>query len=99
MGKTKRDVDNHWSEIDRKIPSEQERNLKAFTVAKLYFNVGELDQAIKFLDKYDSARKNAPQSFRLRGRIYEAMASRAASNEEAGEGNGGGGSLEKHLKN
>ena len=40
---------------------EQERNLKAFTVAKLYFNVGELDQAIKFLDKYDSARKNAPQ--------------------------------------
>ena len=61
MYKTKRDVDNHWSEINRKIPSETERNLKAWTVAKLYFNVGEHDLAVKFLDKYDSARKNAPQ--------------------------------------
>lgn len=61
MYKTKRDVDNHWSEINRKIPSEIERNLKAWTVSKLYFNVGEHDLAIKFLDKYDSARKNAPQ--------------------------------------
>ena len=86
MYKTKRDVDNHWSEINRRIPSETERNLKvtthtiiiswkmdgsllscpffplqAWTVAKLYFKIGEHDLAIKFLDKYDSARKNAPQ--------------------------------------
>ena len=77
MYKTKRDVDNHVAEINRKVPSEQERDLKAWTVAKLYFTVGEYDQAVKFLDRYDNVRKNSPHSFKLRGKIYEALASKS----------------------
>ena len=51
MIRCKRDVDRHVAELEEKFPSVTERSLKFFTVARLYFNVGETDLALKFLGK------------------------------------------------
>ena len=45
MLRTKRDVDRHVEQLEAKIHSESERALKALTVSKLYYNVGEYESA------------------------------------------------------
>ncbi len=39
MLRSRRDVDRHVEQLEAKIASETERNLKALTFAKLYFSV------------------------------------------------------------
>lgn len=39
MFKTKKDVDRHVQDIHSKVKSSSERNLKGYSIAKLYFGV------------------------------------------------------------
>ena len=39
MFKTKKDVDRHVQDINSKVKSASERNLKGYSIAKLYFGV------------------------------------------------------------
>ena len=40
MFRTKKDVDKHVQDINSKIKSSSERNMKGYSIAKLYFAVG-----------------------------------------------------------
>lgn len=73
MLRTKKDVDKHVQQICEKVPSEVERNLKGFTIAKLYFNVGDFETARKYLAKYISVRENSSAAFKLNGHILESQ--------------------------
>ena len=69
MLRSKRDVDRHVEQLESKIHSEAERKLKAFTVAKLYFSVGEMQEAKRYLDKYITVRENSSQAYKLYGQV------------------------------
>lgn len=69
MLRTKKDVDRHVEQLESKIQAESERNLKAFTIAKLYVNVGEYETARKYLAKYISVRENSASAFKLNGQV------------------------------
>lgn len=93
MFKSKRDVDAHVAEIYRRIPSEAERNLKGYTVARLYYGIGEHNLALKYLDKFDQVRSNSAQSLKLRGQVFEAL---SAFDQDGGDQGPAG--LEKHQE-
>ena len=76
MLRSKKDVDRHVEQLEAKIQSEAERNLKAFTVAKLYFNVGEYETARRYLQKYLSVRENSSMALKLHGQVWEALQSK-----------------------
>ena len=73
MLRTKRDVDRHVEQLMAKIQSQTERNLKAFTIAKLYYNVGEFESARKYLVNYISVRENSATAFKLHGQVMEVL--------------------------
>ena len=64
-----RNVDRYVAEINRTIKNEDERGLKAITVAKLYYDVGKYSCALSYLDKYDNFRTNSGHAQRLRGQV------------------------------
>lgn len=74
MFRSKRDVDRYVAELEEKIPSVTERALKYFTVARLYFNIGESDLALKHLDKYCEVRSSSAPSYKFRGQVLENLA-------------------------
>ena len=69
MYRNKREVDRFVTDLERTSKSDLERDLKGLTVAKLYFNIGEYQTALVFLDKYDSCRKNSAVSLKLRAQV------------------------------
>lgn len=83
MFRNKRDVDRHVAELYAKIPADLDRCLKGYSVAKLYFSVGDHRSALQFLDKYDKVRKNSPSAFKLRGQVLEALAGFEESSSSA----------------
>lgn len=83
MFRCKRDVDRHVADLEEKVPSVAERSLKYFTVARLYFNVGEDKLALKFLDKYCDVRPSSAPAFKFRGQVLEKAAEREQSQESS----------------
>ena len=69
MLRTKKDVDRHVEQLESKIHNENERNLKAFTIAKLYYNVNAYEAARTYLAKYISVRENSSMAFKLNGQV------------------------------
>jgi len=49
MFRTKKDVDKHVQDINSKIKSSSERNLKGYSIAKLYFGVEDYENARRYL--------------------------------------------------
>ena len=74
MFRCKRDVDRHVAELEDKYKSDNERSLKYQTVARLYFQVGEPETALKYLDKYCAVRTSSAVAYKLRGQILENLA-------------------------
>ena len=73
MFRCKRDVDRHVAELEDKYKSDSERSLKYHTVARLYFQVGEAEIALKYLDKYCEVRPSSAIAYKLRGQIHESL--------------------------
>ena len=72
MFRSRRDVDLHVQQLESKIHSEAELSLKALSISKLYYNVKELPEALKWILKYINNRPNSAQGFRQLGLIHEA---------------------------
>ncbi len=73
MFKTKRDVDRHVEQLEAKIHSESERNLKALTVAKLYYDVREFETSKRYVLRFLEVRENSPSAHKLLGKILEEL--------------------------
>ena len=76
MLRSKREVDQHVEQLEAKIQSETERNLKAFSIAKLYFAVGDYESARRYLDKYLTVRNNSSGACKLQGQVMECLRQR-----------------------
>ena len=63
-------VSGHVQDLEDKFRDHTERFLKYNTVAKLYFNLGEVDLALKYLDKFLKVRGTSAHAF-FRGQILE----------------------------
>ncbi len=82
MFRSKRDVDRHVAELEEKVPSEVERALKGMTIARLYFNVGEHDLALKHLEKFCEVKPTSAQAFKFRGQVFEAKGFKGPSEQK-----------------
>ncbi|TRY72155.1 hypothetical protein TCAL_00256 [Tigriopus californicus] len=71
--RSKKDVDAYVEQLTSKIHSENERNLKAFSLAKLYYNVGDFESAKAYLSKYIALRPNSALAFSLHGQSLEQL--------------------------
>jgi len=71
MFRSKKDIDRHVQDLEDKFRDHTERYLKYNTVAKLYFNLGEVDLALKYLDKFLEVRGTSAHAFKFRGQILE----------------------------
>ena len=57
--------------LEASVSAESERNLKAFTVAKMYKDVGEYETAKKYVAKYLGVRENSSMALKLYGEVSE----------------------------
>ena len=71
MFRSKKDIDRHVQDLEEKFRDHTERFLKFNTVAKLYFNLGEVDLALKYLDKFLEVRGTSAHAVKFRGQILE----------------------------
>ena len=72
MFRSKKDIDRHVQDLEEKFRDHTERYLKFNTVAKLYFNLGEVDLALKYLDRFLEVRgTSAVHAIKFRGQILE----------------------------
>lgn len=51
----------------------KQRNLRGFTIAKCYFNVGEYNRALHYVSTYLSIKSDSPQAYRMQGQCYEKL--------------------------
>lgn len=72
MFRTKKDVDKHVADILSKINNENERNLRGYTFARLYFQIKEYETARRYLSGFLSVREMHALGHKLMGQIYEA---------------------------
>ncbi|KAL9889267.1 uncharacterized protein ACN427_008645 [Glossina fuscipes fuscipes] len=70
MFKNKKDLDAHIAGSFSKLRSETERNLRGFTVAKLYYRINEFSTAKQYLNSYLSVKKDNAEAHKLMGQIY-----------------------------
>uniref|UniRef100_A0A6P7F5L8 E3 SUMO-protein ligase RanBP2 n=1 Tax=Diabrotica virgifera virgifera TaxID=50390 RepID=A0A6P7F5L8_DIAVI len=73
MFKTKSEVDRHVNSCLKKINNETERNLRCFSFAKLYFNVGDYDQAYRYISSYLTVKPKSAEGYQLLGKSLEKL--------------------------
>ncbi|KAJ8686803.1 hypothetical protein QAD02_022597 [Eretmocerus hayati] len=78
MFRTKKDVDRHVQDIFRKLPDENERTLRCYKIAELYYNVGDYESARRYLSRYVETRKEA-KALKLMGQILESLGQKEAA--------------------
>ncbi|CAH1962372.1 unnamed protein product [Acanthoscelides obtectus] len=71
MFKTKLEVDKHVDNCLKKVNGETERNLRSFSFAKLYYNVGDCEHAIRYILSYLSVKPKSAEAYQLLGKCYE----------------------------
>ncbi|XP_069959256.1 E3 SUMO-protein ligase RanBP2 isoform X4 [Cherax quadricarinatus] len=73
MLRSKKDVDRHVRDLLNKIKSEDERKVRGYNIARLYFNIGEYENARRYLSEFLGVRPKAMDAHRLLGQIYEGL--------------------------
>ncbi|XP_067615934.1 E3 SUMO-protein ligase RanBP2 [Eurosta solidaginis] len=73
MYKTKKEVDAHVRTALCKLRSEEERNLRSFTIAKLYFKINEYSSAEQYICSYLSVKEDNDQAHKLLGQCYQRL--------------------------
>ncbi|XP_054725752.1 E3 SUMO-protein ligase RanBP2 [Anastrepha obliqua] len=71
MYKTKKEVDAHVRTALSKLRSETERQLRSFTIAKLYYKINEYSSAEQYLRSYLSVKEDNDQAHKLLGQCYQ----------------------------
>ncbi|XP_055902077.1 E3 SUMO-protein ligase RanBP2 [Eupeodes corollae] len=70
MFKTKKEVDLHVRTALAKLRSENEKNLRSFTIAKLYFKINEYSAAEQYVSSYLTIKDDNDQAHKLLGQCY-----------------------------
>ncbi|XP_033209269.1 E3 SUMO-protein ligase RanBP2 isoform X2 [Belonocnema kinseyi] len=73
MFRTKKDVDRHVQDVFRKLKDENERNLRCYNIAKLYFQVQDYEAAKRYVSSYLEVRTESAGAHKLLGQILEAL--------------------------
>ncbi|KAG5883507.1 hypothetical protein JTB14_013934 [Gonioctena quinquepunctata] len=81
MFKSKLEVDRHVDNCLKKINNETERNLRCFSFAKLYFNVGDYEQARRYVSSYLSVKPHSAEGHQLLGKCLEKLGKKEAALE------------------
>nr|XP_023030195.1 E3 SUMO-protein ligase RanBP2 [Leptinotarsa decemlineata] len=81
MFKSKLEVDRHVDNCLKKINNETERNLRCFSFAKLYFNVGDYEQARRYVSSYLSVKPRSAEGYHLLGKCLEKLEKKEAALE------------------
>ncbi|CAH1128711.1 unnamed protein product [Ceutorhynchus assimilis] len=81
MFKTRQEVDKHVNNSLKKVNNENERNLRCFSFAKLYYNVGDYEQTIRYVTSYLSIKPKSPEGHNLLGKALERLGKKQAALE------------------
>ncbi|CAG9857681.1 unnamed protein product [Phyllotreta striolata] len=73
MFKTKLEVDKHVNNCLKKITNDTERNLRCFSFAKLYYNVGDYEHAYRYATSYLSVKSKSAEGHLLLGKSLEKL--------------------------
>ncbi|XP_056644005.1 E3 SUMO-protein ligase RanBP2-like [Diorhabda sublineata] len=73
MFKNKSEVDRHVHNCLKKVNNETERNLRCFSFAKLYFSVGDYDQAYRYISSYLLIKPKAAEGHLLLAKCLEKL--------------------------
>ncbi|XP_013778960.1 E3 SUMO-protein ligase RanBP2-like isoform X2 [Limulus polyphemus] len=71
MFRSKKEVDKHVADILNKINNENERNLRGYSFARLYYQIKDYDKAKRYLAGFLSVRENHAAGHKLMGQICE----------------------------
>ncbi|XP_012522042.1 E3 SUMO-protein ligase RanBP2 [Monomorium pharaonis] len=82
MFRTKKDVDRHVQNIFCKLRNENEKNLRCYNVAKLYYQVGDYESTKRYVSNYLEVRDNSASAHKLLGQAYEALSQKEAAFNE-----------------
>ncbi|XP_011144790.2 E3 SUMO-protein ligase RanBP2 [Harpegnathos saltator] len=82
MFRTKKDVDRHVQNIFSKLWNENEKNLRSYNVAKLYYQVGDYESAKRYVSSYLEVRDESASAHKLLGHAYEALGQKEAALNE-----------------
>ncbi|XP_059621174.1 E3 SUMO-protein ligase RanBP2 [Phlebotomus argentipes] len=70
---TKQEVDRHVRTAFAKLRTENERNLRGYLIAKLYFKIGEFPSALHYVSTYISVKRDNASAYKLLGKCCIAL--------------------------
>ncbi|XP_076639687.1 E3 SUMO-protein ligase RanBP2 isoform X2 [Colletes latitarsis] len=79
MFRSKKDVDRHVKDIFIKLKSPEEKNLRCYNIAKLYYHVGDYESAKKYIFNYLEVRNRCSGAYKLLGQALEALKQKEAA--------------------
>ncbi|XP_011864224.1 PREDICTED: E3 SUMO-protein ligase RanBP2-like [Vollenhovia emeryi] len=82
MFRSKKDVDRHVQNVFCKLRNENEKNLRCYNVAKLYYQVGDYESTKRYVFNYLEIRDNSASAHKLLGQAYEALGQKEAAFNE-----------------
>lgn len=72
MYKTKKDVDKHVETLLSKVPAKEFKN-RAFSIANLYFNVGDYVSCQKYVEQYITQKNHNAAAYKLLGQAFQKL--------------------------
>ncbi|KZC14709.1 RANBP2-like and GRIP domain-containing protein 5/6 [Dufourea novaeangliae] len=79
MFRSKKDVDRHVKDIFIKLRNSEEKNLRCYNIAKLYYQVGDYESAKKYVSNYLEVRDKCTGAYKLLGQCLEALGQKEAA--------------------
>ncbi|OAD60504.1 E3 SUMO-protein ligase RanBP2, partial [Eufriesea mexicana] len=73
MFRSKKDVDRHVKDIFIKLKNSEEKKLRCYNIAKLYYQVGDYESAKRYVSNYLEIRDKSPGAYKLLGQALEAL--------------------------
>ncbi|XP_076685558.1 E3 SUMO-protein ligase RanBP2 [Andrena cerasifolii] len=79
MFRSKKDVDRHVKDIFVKLKNSEEKHLRCYNIAKLYYQVGDYESAKKYVSNYLEIRDKSAGAHKLLGQALEALGQKEAA--------------------
>ncbi|XP_031847905.1 E3 SUMO-protein ligase RanBP2 [Nomia melanderi] len=79
MFRSKKDVDRHVKDILIKLKNSEEKHLRCYNIAKLYYQVGDYESAKKYVSNYLEIRDKCAGAYKLLGQSLEALGQKEAA--------------------
>ncbi|KAK8396428.1 hypothetical protein O3P69_005465 [Scylla paramamosain] len=73
MLRSKKDVDRHVRDLLNKTKTEDERKVRGYNIARLYYNIGEFGSSARYLAEFLMVRPRAVDAHRLLGQVQEGL--------------------------